>query len=130
MIDYPTIQQFRIWSPKANKYYYSGGTPKMLSSFFDLTAAIHTVAKMRYERDTQLKDKDNKEIYEGDIVRHWYDDGRNDYADKEVYIGNEFGGVTIKKTYKKGKKTETLFFSELWDSEDCEIIGNIHDNKD
>ena len=67
-IDYPELQQFRIWSPEEKKFCYSGGTPMMLANFFEHTARLHTVHKMPYQRDTGSHDKNGNPIYEGSIV--------------------------------------------------------------
>ena len=77
---------------------------------------------------TSFKDKDDNEIYEGDVVRRWYGCGRDDFNDIEVYMGNEFGDFIVRKTYIERKKEKTILFNERWESKDCEIIGNVHNN--
>jgi hypothetical protein len=60
MNEYPNIQQFRIWDPEKEVFVYSGGTPMMLSGFLELTATLHTVHIMPYQRSTFLKDLERK----------------------------------------------------------------------
>jgi len=73
-----------------------------------------------------FKDKNDVEIYERDIVKYYYGDGKNDWLIREIYSGNELGNVLIKKCVGK----EVIYFTELWKSEDIEVMGNIYENKD
>jgi hypothetical protein len=116
MNEYPPIQQFRIWSPEEKKYYYSGGTPSMLSSFFLQTATLHTVHKMPYQRDTFLKDKNGKEIYEGDVIKRegveWWDE----VSENTQIIINDITNLP------------TSHGDWSVDIENYEVIGNIYEN--
>jgi len=65
MID---IKQVRIWNPIEKKYEYSGGTPMMMSVFYEHTATLFTYYGQEYEYATGLNDKNEQEGYRSDIV--------------------------------------------------------------
>jgi uncharacterized phage protein (TIGR01671 family) len=108
----------------------------MLSSFFLQTATLHTVHKMPYQRDTFLKDKNGKEIYEGDVVRCAdlgpvdmpliQRTGHIEYADNTCTFGvwvdwTEFG------TSNDGE-ARALWPMGNFRLSEYEVIGNIWEN--
>ena len=64
---------------------------------------------------TGLKDKNDKEIYEGDIVK---------WKDTEVGVVS-WGYDSWRIDFDKGRKQ---FLSDHWES--SEVIGNIHENSE
>lgn len=78
---------------------------------------IKDVELMQY---TGLKDKNGKEIYEGDIVKCNY----NYYGDKGTYIGK----VIFREDTCMFLITDTKSTNYEWWNEDKVVIGNIFDN--
>lgn len=78
------------------------------------------------EQYTGLKDRDGKEIYEGDVVRWHLDD-----IDKYAVIEGIPGGFMVQGVRNIPRFcTDILHFIPTDDAKYCkyEVIGNIHEN--
>jgi hypothetical protein len=119
--DYPDIQQFRIYSPEEDTFHFSGGTPTMLSFFFEKTATLHTVHLMPYERCVWLKDKQQSNfIYEGDIVTPT--SGLYKGRPLEIYFDE------IELCFFASPKNRKYRHLRITGNKKFNILGNIHQN--
>ena len=74
---------------------------------------------------TGFKDKNGKEIYEGDIAKLWFDEGEEVFW--HSFLVKFFEGCFICE-FLQGD-TEEYPIYEYWnDSQDLEVIGNIYEN--
>lgn len=118
--------KFRVWDKKGKGMSYSDDVYKFRLEFIDNKLAIEIyysqysglkrVKDFKLMQYTGLKDKNGKEIYEGDICRNGdWDENANAY----VYRIEE---VTYKAPSFEG-----------WNYNDnamiCEVIGNIYESK-
>ena len=106
--------KFRAWCPIQKKMF----TPFTLEEAIDETNARWHKEEDVLMQFTGLKDKNGKEIYEGDVVRY---DGGNIFC-----IEFKFGKwLSVNK--KDDLKTGVLF-DLLDDLVEIEVIGNIYQN--
>lgn len=84
---------------------------------------------------TGLKDKNGKEIYEGDLIRKKFEDREigEFYAVGQVVFGTWYAGFTVPYKYNGYNNLERLSSSMDKDgwvvaNRDMEVIGNIYEN--
>lgn len=130
------MKGFRVWSNYWKKYateaelYMDGSVDAVFED--DGGVPHHENTDIVVEFKTGLKDKNGKEIYEGDVVKYTY---RKDYIGQVAFgFVNDSEGYYIEKHYGWGIYSDGSGFS-LGDYADddmrcklVEIIGNIHEN--
>ena len=118
--------KFRVWNKNRNMFIISGMTPKEIQD--DATQSmelpIMTSEDCVWQQYTGLKDENNVDIYEGDVVRvHFFNtdgDLHNIYSEV-VHIENGFYeqwdgfDVAKVKTHRGPRKLRNS----------CKVVGNI-----
>lgn len=107
--------KFRMWSGKVKKYFYDSDNVYGCLQNSKVKEWAKDYEDMVWQQFTGLKDKNGKEIYEGDVIRGYFDMGP---------AGMTINTAIVRWTNKEGYQWK------YWDLNSIEVVGNIFENKD
>lgn len=117
--------KFKFWDVNRKEMRLKNGADlfMLLSSLVAYKESSKNLIFLQY---TGLKDKNGKEIYEGDILKN-----RNKEKLLEIKWNETYGGYSIfflEFTLNKLKVASSVKFKDLLLVEEMEVIGNIYEN--
>jgi len=110
--------KFRAWDTTINNFWYNiqetSDSRMLWNCFHD--------DKIILQQFTGIKDRNGKEIYEGDLIKHGDDDG----VYYEVFYHDDQGRFCLNRTHYQGSRCG-CYIPEITSIVN-EVIGNIYKN--
>jgi uncharacterized phage protein (TIGR01671 family) len=114
--------KFKFWLCHTKKMTYEHSLIDIAHLHWDFTEDIIPLQL------SPFKDKNEKEIYDGDIIGDWTEvDGKMIQSAMQVYFDEMLGQWMLDCSIKNDKSISYSLFQELKDFK-YEILGNIYEN--
>lgn len=112
--------KFRAWDEEEKKFWYFTLEDVLKRNMSYKGSWDKKILKGEKQQYTNLRDKNGKEIYEGDILKVKFDD-----VPINLYVKYDMGEYLL---VKEGEWEDSLYAC-MWFHK-VEVIGNIYENKD
>ena len=121
---------FRVWDNLANFYWGKGEGMDFKKIAFNFYESLFKENELTFQQYTGLKDKNGKEIYEGDILKYHVK-----FKDSQINLAPITNSRIVKALvefrdgcYYAGSFAFTT--PTIKNTDNIEVIGNIFENKD